>query len=88
MTTREQAHNHLMHMVANIGTPCTKHPNQGWISDKKQAQQQAAQLCNMCPLLRECLDYIETYGEPTGAWAGLTQWERTAAGKPKPAKAA
>jgi len=41
--------------------------------------QRAKQVCNECPVLRQCRDHALTVQEPYGIWGGLDEGERRAA---------
>ena len=44
---------------------------------RRRAREAAAKaLCNVCPVVQECLDHALTVREPYGVWGGLTINER------------
>ena len=73
----------LMAAIDEVGeTPCMSAPNfffaedDGDWSSKMLATQNARQLCRMCPIRLQCLDYALTNGEWDGVWGGMSPGER------------
>ena len=60
----------LVAVDAGQRVPCVEDPAGGWTSDEAAAQRRAAALCAVCPLLAQCREYVETYEEEGGVWAG------------------
>jgi len=43
--------------------------------DKVEREKQAKAVCNMCPVINECLDHALQYEEMLGIWGGKTEAE-------------
>ena len=41
-------------------------------------EMRAKEICQRCPVLRECREYALSVGEPYGVWGGLSASERAA----------
>ena len=44
--------------------------------DKRQREARAKEICEQCPVLRQCRDHAIAIGEQHGIWGGLTARER------------
>ncbi|MBO0680827.1 WhiB family transcriptional regulator [Mycolicibacterium sp. S2-37] len=47
-------------------------------------EQHAKQICNLCPVLRDCLAFALTSGQQYGVWGSMTPRERSALGTTPP----
>lgn len=88
---RETAHRALLETIAGDvraghRVPCLEDNRApSWIGNGTPAQQRAkADQCLDCPAFLTCLDYVTTHGERSGVWAGTTQSQRDAKGRPRP----
>ncbi len=45
-------------------------------TDKRRREARAKEICEQCPVLRQCRDYALNIGEQHGIWGGLTARER------------
>ena len=54
--------------------PCSN--DNRWISDDPGDQAQAAELCNACPVINSCREYINRYPREQGVYAATTFNER------------
>lgn len=57
-------------LCAQIGLPDM------WYSTDKREQQQAIQVCNLCPVKQECRDFAFDNNEIFGIWGGMTENQR------------
>lgn len=46
--------------------------------ERNERERRAKEICETCPVTRECLDYALTIREPHGIWGGLNENERKA----------
>jgi len=52
-------------------------PSQAERRDEREARERRAkEICSMCPVRRDCLDYAMSIREPHGIWGGLNELER------------
>jgi hypothetical protein len=55
--------------------PCLGHRDT-WTAADAATQKAAARACLDCPALDACAAYVTAHPEPTGTWAGLTEYQR------------
>lgn len=52
-------------------------PSQAERKDEREEREgRAKQICAVCPVRRDCLDYAMSIREPHGIWGGLNELER------------
>jgi WhiB family redox-sensing transcriptional regulator len=52
-------------------------PSQVERKDEREAREaRAKEICGLCPVRRQCLDYALAIREPHGIWGGLNELER------------
>ena len=44
--------------------------------ERRGREERAKEICAVCPVRKECLDYALATKEPYGIWGGLTEVER------------
>jgi WhiB family redox-sensing transcriptional regulator len=44
--------------------------------ERRGREERAKEICAICPVRKECLDYALATKEPYGIWGGLTEVER------------
>ena len=44
--------------------------------ERERREIRAKSVCQVCPVMRQCLDYAMEIREPYGIWGGLTEAER------------
>lgn len=54
------------------------HPENERGPARQRREQQAKQICGLCPVVASCLDWALTMREPYGVWGGLSTDEREA----------
>lgn len=54
----------------NCVIPCQENDPDIWFSERQAEIFQAKQLCNECPLVKECLQEAIRREEPWGVWGG------------------
>lgn len=66
---------------AKIIPPCMNTDPELWFGDKEEGYhytRTAKQLCNLCPVRLDCLEYALDARELYGIWGGMTPKERMA----------
>jgi WhiB family transcriptional regulator, redox-sensing transcriptional regulator len=60
--------------------PCQETDPEAWFADKGDwwAVHRSRELCNLCPVKRQCAEYAIVNNELYGVWGGLTTKERLA----------
>ena len=48
------------------------------VKEKRDREDQAKAVCEICPVKKDCLEYALDAREPYGIWGGLTELERKA----------
>ncbi|MGI8881141.1 MAG: WhiB family transcriptional regulator [Jatrophihabitans sp.] len=64
------------------------HPENERGPSRRQREQRAKQVCDDCPVVRECLAWALRTREPYGVWGGLSTHERDAMIRSVPTRAA
>ncbi|MEU6215872.1 MULTISPECIES: WhiB family transcriptional regulator [unclassified Streptomyces] len=60
----------------NLGTDRFFHPAGERGEDRAERDQEAKEVCALCPVRAECLRHALSVQEPYGVWGGLSEEER------------